>query len=635
MRVHGIQLRGLTSPSGDHQLALDPGYTVLRVSEPETARRLLALTRALLHPESARVAEIDSRGRAVLTLALRSDGCLVAADFARGRISLGRLAANGGPARAVASGPHDVEAQLETLGLPGAEEFELLHVFGSGLPAGLGAAEAIRPPVPEEMEPGPGPDETAARIEAERARILSEREQRISALARERARLETELGVALRSVAVDRVRDEVRLGELRDLEAKRGALVREHEASLAELEENSPLADLADDFDARLAAFRLLATQHDEERAVVEDTRADLLADRARLRLSPRRLLVPIALGLALGIAGTAAGAVGYPIGYALAAVGILSLLVAFVATRIVRTKLNRIETLLAVLRVRERTSERRFESDGAQVRGLMLALGVSSLEDLKAAARGFAEKREGADRLKQRIAEIEETYTAELRAERERLEQAIHDGEDGAAVREARAALDACPTDVPPLELPEPPVAIAPARAPFDADTAVDLFEKPDENPEPTLEGIGPEVLIAAASRALDRSEAELRARLVPILPVYLRALSMGTFTNARAGDRGTWILRGVERDEQPFAALPDRERELVRLAVQLALLEALAADRRVPLLIGPDLPARGDAEQRALARAFKRLASVVQVIQVATSPAPWAEHAGKSFEL
>ncbi len=71
------------------------------------------------------------------------------------------------------------------------------------------------------------------------------------------------------------------------------------------------------------------------------------------------------------------------------------------------------------------------------------------------------------------------------------------------------------------------------------------------------------------------------------------------------------------------------------MRLAVQLALLEALAADRRVPLLVGPDLPARGEAEQRALARAFKRLASVVQVIQFATSSAPFAEHAGKSFEL
>jgi hypothetical protein len=162
-----------------------------------------------------------------------------------------------------------------------------------------------------------------------------------------------------------------------------------------------------------------------------------------------------------------------------------------------------------------------------------------------------------------------------------------------------------------------------------------VDLDEKPDEEPEPTATELGPEALVEATSRVLGRSEAEIRARLGPVLPVYLRALSTGTFTNARASDGGGWLLRGAARDEQPFAELPERERELVRLAVQLALLEALAGDRRVPLLVGPDLPARGEAEQRALARAFKRLASVVQVVQVVTASEPWAEHAGKSFEL
>jgi len=65
------------------------------------------------------------------------------------------------------------------------------------------------------------------------------------------------------------------------------------------------------------------------------------------------------------------------------------------------------------------------------------------------------------------------------------------------------------------------------------------------------------------------------------------------------------------------------------VRLDLREEALAALGA-RRIARL-----PARGEAEQRALARAFKRLASVVQVIQVVTTSAPWAEHAAKSFEL
>jgi hypothetical protein len=53
------------------------------------------------------------------------------------------------------------------------------------------------------------------------------------------------------------------------------------------------------------------------------------------------------------------------------------------------------------------------------------------------------------------------------------------------------------------------------------------------------------------------------------------------------------------------------------------------------VPLLVGPDLPARGDTEQRALARALRRLSSVVQVVQIATDDAPWSEHATKSIPV
>jgi hypothetical protein len=84
MRIHGIQLRGLETLAGDHQLGLDPAYTVLRLPDADAARRLLALTRALLHPggDAAHRAVGPRRAHA----ALRSDARLVAADFARERI---------------------------------------------------------------------------------------------------------------------------------------------------------------------------------------------------------------------------------------------------------------------------------------------------------------------------------------------------------------------------------------------------------------------------------------------------------------------------------------------------------------------------------------------------------------------
>jgi hypothetical protein len=639
MRIHRIQLRGLTAPTGDHQLGLDPGYTVLRVSEPDSARRFVALACALLHPESKRAAQHDTSGRAVLTLALRSDGCLVGADFARGRVSLGRLEVRGGASKALSSDPHEIEAYLFAVGLPPADEFDRLHVFGAAGSIGFRQDRDRLPPafpvVTRSPQAAHGPDELAASLDAERARLLAEHAEQALALTRERERLEAELEAVLAVEALERDRDDARIRELRICRDDFTKLEREHKATLAELEKNAALADSVEDFDARIAQFFTLTAERDGERAVVEDKRINLLADRARLRLAPRRLRVPIALGLGLGAAGAAAGAVGYPAGYVLAAAGVLALLVALAATRIARARLGRIESLLAVLRVRERTSERRFESDGAQIRGIMLALGVDSLDELRTSGRGFASLLQQAEAQKRRLAELGERYPAEARDELLRLEQAGGDGEPSHALRAARAALRACPVDVSLPQLPRAPIEISDEQQTTAADTAVDLIEKPEDEPEPASEEPGPEALIAATARVLGRSEAEVRARLGPVLPVYLRALSSGTFSHASAAEGGSWVLRGAAREEQPFAELPIRERELVRLAVQLALLEGFASDRRVPLFVGPDLPARGEGEQRALARAFKRLASVVQVIQVVTASEPWVEHAGKSFDL
>ena len=56
MRIHGIHLRGLSAPAGDHPLALDPGYTVVRLSDAKAARGFIELIEALLYPSSDDVA---------------------------------------------------------------------------------------------------------------------------------------------------------------------------------------------------------------------------------------------------------------------------------------------------------------------------------------------------------------------------------------------------------------------------------------------------------------------------------------------------------------------------------------------------------------------------------------------------
>ncbi len=396
---------------------------------------------------------------------------------------------------------------------------------------------------------------------------------------------------------------------------------------------------MIDDFDARVAHFRALATSRETERRAIDETRAEVLAERARLRGAPRRQIVPVGLGLALGAAGTAAGVVGNPIGYACAALGVVALLSALGMARAARAQLSRSEALLAALRVRERGSERRFETEGAQIRGLLISLGMDSVEALCAAAVRFSELIERAEVEKRRLAELGVRHPTTARAELALLERERGQGDAVASVRAARDALLALPAEIP---MPELPPLLAIAASPAAADTAVDLDEKEDPAADTPRESLpesesatGPGAFVEATARLLGRSEAEIRARVAPVLSVYLRALTSGTLTNGRRADDGSWVFRGASREEQLFAALPDRERALVCLATQLALLEALAGERRVPLLVGPDLPIRGDSEARALGRALKRLSAVVQVVHACNGEAPFGEHAGKSLAL
>ncbi|HTO06333.1 MAG TPA: hypothetical protein VMR86_04680 [Myxococcota bacterium] len=641
MRIHGIHLRGLSAPAGDHPLGLDPGYTAVRFRDAGAARRFIELLQALLYPASDEIARRDSRGRAVLSLALRSDAYVIAADFARQRISLGRQDAKDGGYQALSSDPREIEEYALAVGLPPPEDFRRLHT--AGMTAGSGdellPMRRAKPQPAPRAAPRVTPDSDALARAAERARLLAEHEERTLALAQERARRETALEHALAAARSGRVRSEERLQQLRSADAEYVRLQREHESTLSELEKHAALAEVVDDFDARLTHFRALAASRDTERKAIDETRAEVLAERARLRGTPRRQLVPIGLGLALGAAGAAAGAVGYPVGYLLAALGLVALCGALLMARAARSQLGRTEALLAALRVRERGSERRFETEGAQIRGLLIALGMDSVESLAAAVTRYGELVGRAEREKQRMAELGAKHPTEARDELAALERERGQGEAVQAVRAARDALLALPAEIPMPELPPLPAAPPSAAAepevphplPFEDDPGEATPLEPVTVPRPS----GPGALVESAARLLGRSEAEIRARVAPALTVYLRALTAGTFTAARRADDGSWVFRGAARDEQPYLALPDRERALVCLALQLALLEALSGERRVPLLLGPELPIRGEVEARALGRALKRLSAVIQVVHASAGDAPFAEHAAKCLDL
>jgi hypothetical protein len=148
--------------------------------------------------------------------------------------------------------------------------------------------------------------------------------------------------------------------------------------------------------------------------------------------------------------------------------------------------------------------------------------------------------------------------------------------------------------------------------------------LERADAGGSDAAESDPLEAPIEAAARAVDADPSDLRTRLRPLLPVYLRALSGGTHVDAHFDERSGWWISPASGEPRRLDELEPEERAVVPLAFRLALLEGLARKLHVPLLVGP-----GAGESPALARALRRLGSVAQVIQFCAGEGDAAEHA------
>jgi hypothetical protein len=97
------------------------------------------------------------------------------------------------------------------------------------------------------------------------------------------------------------------------------------------------------------------------------------------------------------------------------------------------------------------------------------------------------------------------------------------------------------------------------------------------------------------------------------------VRALTMGRFTRLvpTAGE-GWCAERAPGSALFPLASLDPGERDEIALALRLGLLEVLAPALRLPVLVGPELPAWTGDRARVLGRAFRRLGGVTQVVQL-----------------
>jgi hypothetical protein len=315
------------------------------------------------------------------------------------------------------------------------------------------------------------------------------------------------------------------------------------------------------------------------------------------------------ALGLLLGATGAAAGAVTHP-GFALLGVaGIALALLSLGSVRRARRRMGAIDARLAALRVRERAIERHFEAEGAPVRALLRTLGLDGVDALAEAVARYRSRLEQLDLRKRALAKAERSFPEGDEADLAELEErlaALPAPADLGALRARIARLARPPSPRSPARRPAPPAT--PPPPPPVRPVPVDPLRAAD----------APERTLRAAAAWVGRPAGEIAAALAPALLVYLRSLTRGGIQGAEAGPEGfVFHVRG-RAEPVPFAKLGDDRRAEVALSLRLALLERLAPQRPIPVIVRPDALGLDPEAAQALVRALRRLSAVTQVVQL-----------------
>jgi hypothetical protein len=577
MKLRGLQIRGL-DVVGEQRLDLDAGFTVVETHSLDRARVLASLLSALLCPERdlPRLGfwTVAPRARAALALALAQGTYVLVARSAERRLSLARHDAARGGYQEVSSDPLEIAALLREAGVPQAREL-LLHTWGV---------------------------QRAARSERDEADDDTLRTDRLET----RVRLEAELS-DLRAVAARRVELARRADRLHRARERLTACASALEAARGELQERSALAPLLEGIDERIARFERAQQGRERDHQAIERLRRDLLEQRSQLRASRLRRRIPGLLGALLALSGGGAALLlGQPLALGLCALGLGLAGWVEVGAWLTRRELGRVEGTLSGLRLRERSAEGRFEAETAELRDLMGALDLPGLDELRAAVEAQRELAKRLPALEDDLARARADFPDTAAVELEALEGELREPDPTARC----AALES--------EL----AGLAPAPAPGELETSPAADPDPDE-------------LVAAAGRSLGIPDEEVRTRLLASLPPYLRALSGGRYTRARHGLVEGWVLRQPEGQSALHSELEPAPRRRVLLAFQLALLESIGAHRRVPLIVGPDHFALEPAETRTVARALRRLASLIQVIRIGPPDPDFAEQAERVIRL
>jgi hypothetical protein len=266
-----------------------------------------------------------------------------------------------------------------------------------------------------------------------------------------------------------------------------------------------------------------------------------------------------------------------------------------------------------------EQKIQDQFRRDGAELGAALERLGLAKPEELRDQLGRLAEADRKLAECRQRVAAWEaDPETAGALAEKGRVEEDLRaaeaqlSGEAGGFVREVatvEAELERVRAEA---EAPAPPAA------------AVEVAPAPEPS-RPALATPGGEPLRGLLERAaaeLGGSAASVARGLALKASQAITGLTLNRITGIGSDDRGNvQIVTGGRPG--PALTLPPADRDLVFLALKLALLEQEVAAGKTVALVEDAFGGLSDGARRTVGRILKQAAKAGQILHATTDPA------------
>ena len=124
------------------------------------------------------------------------------------------------------------------------------------------------------------------------------------------------------------------------------------------------------------------------------------------------------------------------------------------------------------------------------------------------------------------------------------------------------------------------------------------------------------PQNLVDKAAELLNLSADEVWEAIGQRLSAYLSALTDKRIVSSTTDEKRHWVLSNADGRGGPYHGLPPELKDLAYAALRLALLERVAAYKRLPVLVDDAFSALEPAKRALIAKMLKGIAAQTQII-------------------